>query len=100
MTWTLTIGLIAAIAVQAQDGRGPGRGRFPAISVGFTALDLNSDGVLDAKEIDAAPASLARLDKNQDGQITSDEARPAMPEGRGRGGRGDGGRGGRGPQEG
>jgi Ca2+-binding EF-hand superfamily protein len=65
--------------------------------VGFTALDLNGDGVLDAKEIDAAPASLAKLDKNQDGRITSDEARPAMPEGRGRGGRGEGGRG---PQEG
>jgi Ca2+-binding EF-hand superfamily protein len=63
--------------------------------VGFTALDLNGDGVLDAKEIDAASASLAKLDKNRDGQITSDEARPAMSEGRG-GGPG----GGRGPQEG
>ena len=44
------------------------------------------------QEIAAAPAALAKLDKNSDGQITSDEVRSAMPEGRGRGGP-DGGRG-------
>jgi Ca2+-binding EF-hand superfamily protein len=57
-------------------------------------LDSNGDGVLDAQEIASAPASLAKLDKNSDGQISSDEARPSMPEGRGRGpggGRGDAG---------
>jgi Ca2+-binding EF-hand superfamily protein len=55
------------------------------MSPGFIALDSNADGILDAKEIAAAPASLAKLDKNGDGQITADEARPARPEGRGRG---------------
>ena len=99
-TWTIVVGLLAGLgAAAAQDGRGagqsgregfgrgPGRGRP---GVGFTTLDSNGDGVLDAQEIAAAAASLARLDKNSDGQIDSDEARPAMPEGRGRGGPGRG----------
>ena len=50
----VVIGITVSFAVQAQDGRGPGRGR-PAPNVGFTALDLNADGELDAKEILAAP---------------------------------------------
>ena len=94
-----SLALFAALALQAQDGppqgqggfgRGPGRGGR-GMSVAFSLLDGNNDGMLDAKEIDGAPAALAKLDKNGDGQITSDEARPAMPEGRGRGGRGEGG---------
>jgi len=103
LTWIVTIACIAGLAAHAQDGRGPGRGRFPGMNAGFAALDLNTDGMLDANEINAASASLAKLDKNHDGQITSDEVRPAMPEGRGRGGfdggRGpEGGRGGRGEE--
>jgi Ca2+-binding EF-hand superfamily protein len=100
-TWIVAVGLLAGSAIAlAQDGRGRGPGRGQP-SVGFTALDTNGDGVLDAHEIAAAPIALAKLDKNSDGQITSDEVRPAMPEGRGRGeGRG-GGRGeGRGEGEG
>jgi Ca2+-binding EF-hand superfamily protein len=61
--------------------------------VGFTLFDSNNDGTLDASEIDAAPAALAKLDKNGDGQVTSDEVRTSMPQGRGRGpggGRGEG----------
>lgn len=91
IVWTLAFGLLAVAGVQAQDGRGPGRGRFPAPNVGFTTLDINGDGVVDAAEIAAAPASLAKLDKNGDGQITSDEVRMAMPQGRGPGGPGRGG---------
>jgi Ca2+-binding EF-hand superfamily protein len=90
-TWIVVIGLTYGPAVSpAQDGRGPGRGRFPVFNLGFTTLDTNGDGLLDAQEIAAAPALLARLDKNSDAQISSDEARPAMPEGRGRGGPGGG----------
>ena len=95
---TLTFGLLLGLApASAQDGfgRGPGRGRFPGPNIGFAALDANGDGVLDAREIAAAPTALARLDKNSDGRITSDEVRMAMPEGRGRGGPGRG----RGEQE-
>ncbi len=86
----IVIGLAGIVAMQAQEGRGPGRGGRPGPSIGFTALDLNGDGELDAKEIAAAPASLAKLDKNSDGQITSDELRPAMPQQGGPGGRGEG----------
>lgn len=92
LNWIELIGflMVLAVAATAQDGgRGPGRGRFP--SLGFTTLDANGDGVLDDAEIGAAPAALAKLDKNGDGRITSDEARPAM--GRGRGGEGRGGEG-------
>lgn len=91
IAWTIAFGLIAGLAAQAQDGRGPGRGRFPGPNVGFTALDINGDGILDATEIEAAPKSLAKLDKNSDGQITSDEVRLTMPPGRGPGGPGRGG---------
>jgi Ca2+-binding EF-hand superfamily protein len=84
----ITAGLLAALALQAQDQQRPGgRGRVP-MSPGFFALDSNADGILDAKEIEAAPAALAKLDKNGDGKITADEVRPPMPEGRGRGERG------------
>jgi Ca2+-binding EF-hand superfamily protein len=94
IVWTIAFGLLALPAVQAQDGRGPGRGRFLAPNVGFMTLDSNGDGVVDAAEIAAAPASLAKLDKDGDGQITSDEVRMAMPQGQGRGGPGGPGRGG------
>lgn len=82
MRIAIAVGLVAGLAVQAQDGRGAGRGRP---SAGFTVLDLNGDGALDATEIEAAPKSLAKLDKDGDGQITSDEVRQSMPQGRGRG---------------
>jgi Ca2+-binding EF-hand superfamily protein len=97
---TIALGFIIGLAVKAQDGRGPGRGRFPAPNAGFTALDVNGDGILDATEIQAAPHSLAKLDKNLDGRITSDEVRLSMPQGRGRGGPGGGGPGRGGDSEG
>src|SRR5262249_41744214 len=100
--WIFLIGLLMLVCVNlpAQEGgRGPGRGRFP--SLGFTTLDGNGDGVLDDSEIAAAPAVLAKLDKEGDGRITAEEARPAGRgpggEGRGGGGRGGEGRGQEGP---
>src|SRR5207253_2410660 len=53
----------------------------------ITALDANHDGVIDAQEIENAPAALRTLDKNKDGKLTPDEYRPPRP---GPGGRGPG----------
>src|ERR1700745_4185114 len=89
MNWILAIAFLLVLSVSApaqEGGRGPGRGR-PG-SLAFTALDANRDGILDDAEIAAAPTALAKLDKDGDGRITSDEVRPAM--GRGRGGEGRG----------
>ena len=47
------------------------------------ALDTNHDGILSAEEIANAPASLKKLDKNGDGQLTEDELRPPPPGGPG-----------------
>jgi Ca2+-binding EF-hand superfamily protein len=84
------LGFTLLSATQAQDGRVPGRGRFPGVNIGFAALDANGDGILDANEIASAPMALARLDKNGDGQITSDEVRMSLPQGRGPGGEREG----------
>ena len=39
----------------------------------MSALDLNSDGTLDAREIQNAPLSLRKLDTNKDFKLTPDE---------------------------
>lgn len=43
------------------------------------ALDKNRDQVFDKNEIEAATASLLKLDKNRDGKLTLEEIRPAPP---------------------
>lgn len=43
------------------------------------ALDSDKDHVFSAAEIAAAPAALATLDKNADGQLTPDEFAPGPP---------------------
>ena len=47
----------------------------------MAALDVNHDGVIDAKEIAKASKALKKLDKNHDGKLTLDELRPPRPEG-------------------
>ncbi|MBC8097453.1 MAG: hypothetical protein H7Y43_16735 [Akkermansiaceae bacterium] len=59
---------------------GPG-GQRPPMPPIMAALDANHDGVIDATEIDNAPAALRKLDKNGDGQLTREELRPVRPEG-------------------
>jgi hypothetical protein len=66
----------SAIALNAQDkpaeGKDQRRGeRNPIIA----ALDANGDGVIDASEINNAPAALRKLDKNGDGKLTREELR-------------------------
>lgn len=72
---------------------GPPRGGGSPL---MAALDANQDHALDASEIANSPAALATLDKNSDGQLTSDELRPARPDGAPEGGKGHGGK--RGPR--
>jgi hypothetical protein len=86
---------VSAFVVSAQEGSGqppagehPGRqqgqgGQRPMVPPLMTALDANHDGVIDAKEIDNAPAALRKLDKNGDGKLTPDEIRPPRREGQG-----------------
>lgn len=68
-----------------QQGGQPGEGQRPPVPPLMAALDTNHNGVIDATEIDNAPAALRKLDKNGDGQLTLDELRPPRPQG-GRGG--------------
>ena len=68
-------------------GQGQGRGACSngKGSVLLFLFDTDKDGTLSAAEITAAPAALQALDKNGDGQLTSDEIRPLQGQGRGRG---------------
>jgi len=81
---------LGAVSIIAQDapptnrpGRGPGgpggdaMRRMPLMA----ALDTNSDGTIDATEIEQSSKSLKTLDKNSDGKLTPDELRPARPAG-------------------
>jgi len=73
------------------EGRGGGRGEgmsFMKMDPILAALDMDGDGTISAAELANAPATLLKLDKNQDGKLTEDEVRPTM--GFGRGGRGPG----------
>jgi hypothetical protein len=55
-----------------QSGDGQRRPPQPLLHL----FDANHDGVIDADEIANAPAALAKLDKNGDGQLTAEELRP------------------------
>ncbi len=46
------------------------------------ALDTDGDGIISADEIGKAPESLAKLDKNNDGQLGPREYMPPPPEGK------------------
>lgn len=91
----------AALTINAQDagqrppggpsGGGPGGPGGGMRNPIFAALDANSDGEIDATELNNATAALKKLDKNGDGKLTREELRPAG----GPGGRGEGDRPGR-----
>jgi len=85
----LGVTMVSSLAQQAppqgqggdQGGRGGWRGRGGGGNV-MNALDMNSDGTLDTREIQNAALSLRKLDTNKDGKLTPDELGT-------RGGRGD-----------
>ncbi len=100
----LSISALTSV-LHAQGGQGPGGqggpgGMRPPPMPVFEALDLSRDGTLSASEIEKAPKSLLKLDKNHDGKLTEDEMRPKMmgggPGGGGQGGPPKGGPGGNG----
>lgn len=63
-----------------EGGPGPAGFRPPKPPV-EVALDADGDGTISATEIANAAAALAKLDKNNDGQLTVDELRPPRPKG-------------------
>ncbi len=60
---------------------GPGGPGAPPHFALMDALDANHDHVISAEEIEAATATLLKLDKNQDGKLTEDEFGPPRPRG-------------------
>ncbi|HSH94786.1 MAG TPA: EF-hand domain-containing protein [Roseimicrobium sp.] len=75
---------------QGQGQGGQGSFRPPQHPV-VTAIDVNSDGVIDEAELKNATAMLKKLDKNGDGKLSAEEIRPeGMGRGRGFGGQGQG----------
>lgn len=57
-----------------------GRHRPPPPPILLIVLDTDKDGILSAAEIQAAPESLKKLDKNGDGQLGPRELAPPPPE--------------------
>lgn len=62
------------LALNAQDKPAEGHRRGERSPI-IAALDANGDGVIDASEINNAPAALRKLDKNGDGKLTREELR-------------------------
>jgi len=73
----------AALAARAQDHPGgpPMRGHRPPPLPLITALDASRDRRIDSNEIANASAVLLTLDKNNDGQLTTNEYLPSLPAG-------------------
>ncbi|MFO0910142.1 MAG: YHYH protein [Isosphaeraceae bacterium] len=57
----------------------PGNDRRRPPPPEMAAIDLNHDGALSPREIDAAPKSLLTLDRDQDGTLSDEELRPENP---------------------
>ena len=66
-----------------QGGGPPPRNGGPRHDPIFIALDVNTNGIIDAEEITKAPALLITLDANGDGKLTQDEYQPPRPVGAG-----------------
>lgn len=47
----------------------------------MTALDANTNSVIEATEIASASDALKKLDKNSDGKLNADELKPQLPDG-------------------
>ncbi|CBY13231.1 unnamed protein product [Oikopleura dioica] len=75
--WTVALAAILPAMAQQDEPRGERRPHpVPPILAFF---DADHDGVLSEKEIQDASKALGRLDHDQDGEITAEEARPPLP---------------------
>ncbi|MFT7537831.1 MAG: hypothetical protein ACI85K_003792 [Hyphomicrobiaceae bacterium] len=74
--------VVAVCTTVALTAQGRGRRRMPPPPA-LLAIDVDDNGELSNDEIDGAAKSLLTLDKNGDGNLTSDELTPEMPERRG-----------------
>ena len=72
---------LALFTIAGASAKPPGRSeeRRPPPPPPFAFFDADHDGMLSAREIRSASASLAQLDRDGDGKITSDEMRPQRP---------------------
>lgn len=82
----LPLAVMAQDAQQPQSERpdgpppGPPPGQRPPPPI-IMVLDTDKDGILSASEIQNAPISLRKLDKNGDGQLGPGELNPPPPNG-------------------
>lgn len=76
---TCILALAAVLGASAQKPDRRGERRPPPGPPLFAVIDTDHDQVLSAEEIEAAGEALAKLDKNNDGEITLDESHLPPP---------------------
>lgn len=76
---TCLLTLAAALGASAQKPDGRGERRPPPAPPLVAVIDTDHDGILSADEIKTAGEALAKLDKNNDGEITPEELRLPPP---------------------
>lgn len=75
----LTAALAVVLPAEAQQDEPRGERRPHPVPPILAFFDANHDGVLSETEIQDASKALGRLDHDQDGEITAEEARPPAP---------------------
>lgn len=100
------LGMSASFALAQPEGegrRGPGGpggpGGFRMPNPLFDAIDADMDGTITSAELEKAAAALKKLDKDGDGKITREEARPEFDRGAFGGGGREGGPGNFSPED-
>ena len=72
---TVVVSQVASAQQPREGGRPQGGGQRPVNPI-VAALDLDKDGTISKEELAKAVESLAKLDKNGDGELKGDEIRP------------------------